>query len=323
MIEEILRSWPHEVREKITPILEHGIENYCASGSVQKTDSTNNKKPLAALDFDNTCIYGDITELAFFHLIKDRRFIFSDSFWEIIPEESGRNSIRENLEACRHLEEPDIENDLAYQRYRYGLHSVYFDIFKREGMSVASRFAARAFCGFAPSELTALGRRIIVIEEAQPRHHAEIQDPDKNGPALYSRRGLRINTMMRDLILALQICGIETVLVTGSLTYLVASYAQQLGIRVDEILGTHLEYGEDGKFTDRLIEPAPIFETKVEAIHSKYGHSPVIAIGDSRWDVPMLACADKARIFISHNDDPPPDEIQSLGASIIKMPPCP
>lgn len=304
MYGSLLSGWTPEIREAL----------------LEQLNDTSGEKKIAALDFDNTCIYNDISETAFFHLIRDRGFAFTEAFWEAIPKNCGRDDIRANFEASRTIPYPDALEDLAYRRYRYGFQRLYFRILETEGVGVAFRFAGRVFAGLTPGELVEVGRTVIEREEANPRGEVEIEDPDGAGPPVTVRRGLRINPLLKDAILAFSLSGVEVYLVTGSASYLVAPYAQRLGIGLSRIIGTSLEREADGTFSNRLIEPAPTYQTKVDAVQTYIGRAPNIVIGDSQWDGPMMSISLGPKIFVRHGTHAIPDEVAALNPLVQ---PCP
>ena len=316
MFQSILTDWSEEIRDALTPILERGL-------AVLKNGADPAARPLATLDFDNTCIYNDITETTFYHLIRDRGFAFTESFWDAIPEYCGRDLIRDNFEASRHVPLPAAFDDRSYMRYRYHFHAIYFHIYEREGVEIAFRFAARVFAGLTPGRLVDAGRRVIAAEEARPHGHTEILDPDGGHPPLIVHRGLRINSLMRDMILALHLSGVETVLVTGSARYLAAPYAQRIGLPIEDIIGTTLEMDPDGTFSNRVEEPTPVAGTKIDAIRARFARPPDIAIGDSQWDIPMMSMCRGVTIFVQQETKPLPQGAEAVNPLVQRLPPFP
>ena len=316
MFKRILSDWSSEIRDALDPILARGIE-------VLRNNGHASERPLATLDFDNTCIYNDITEAAFYHLIRGRGFAFTEDFWEGIPEEYGRNLIRESYEASRHIPLPEALENISYKRYRYHFHAIYFKTYEREGADVAFRFAARVFAGMTPGDVVDAGRRVIAAEEARPYGQTEIHDPDGELPPLTAHRGLRINALMRDMILSLHLSGVETVLVTGSPRYLAAPYAQRIGLPIEDIIGTGLHVRPDGTFSNQVVEPSPVAGTKIDAIRARFQRPPDIAIGDSQWDIPMMSICTGVTIFVLQADKSLPPGADSVHPLVQRLPPFP
>lgn len=305
----LLRQWNPAVQDAFVPVLEKGL---AWLRNCQDPD----KRPLATFDFDNTCIYNDITEATFFHLIRERRFSFKPAFWDTIPEKYGKREIQESLQACRDIPSSTIYDHPIYQRYRYLMQGVYLELEKNEGVDVAFKFSTEAFAGLTPAELVEIGQWVIGIEEATPKHIHAIHDPEGKGKPYTVRRGIRINPLVRDAILALQLAGVETVIVTASPRFLVAPYTQRLGVPFQTVLGSDLELEPTGEFSNRLVTPAPIYRSKVEAIRHHFRRDPDMAFGDSQWDGPMLEACTGPKVFMRHNGYTLPEAIQNLNPYI-------
>lgn len=94
---------------------------------------------------------------------------------------------------------------------------------------------------------------------------------------------------MRELVQRLQKSGTEVWAVSSTNLWVIRAGMRYFGIAEDKILAATVEI-ENGLVTDRLLR-IPTGPGKTTAIRDSIARIPDVALGNSRWDVEMLALA--------------------------------
>jgi HAD superfamily phosphoserine phosphatase-like hydrolase len=94
---------------------------------------------------------------------------------------------------------------------------------------------------------------------------------------------------MRELVRRLQDSGTEVWAVSSTNLWVIRAGMKHFGIAEGRILAATVEV-ENGRVTDRLLR-VPTGTGKTKAIRDSIGRNPDVALGNSRWDVEMLALA--------------------------------
>jgi phosphoserine phosphatase len=130
------------------------------------------------------------------------------------------------------------------------------------------------------------------------------------------RRGvLGIRPALRELVWALHRFGWEVYVVSASPEVLVQTAAERLGIHPHRALGMRPTLTAGGRFARPIVEPIPFREGKLQRLLHASGRSPTLAIGDSEFDLPLLAGA-RHGLLIDRNDPAVRAAAQSIGAWI-------
>ncbi|MBX7116718.1 MAG: haloacid dehalogenase-like hydrolase [Myxococcaceae bacterium] len=99
----------------------------------------------------------------------------------------------------------------------------------------------------------------------------------------------RVFHYVRPLLKALEGLGLHSYVVSASPVWAVIPGAKALGIAPERVVAVSSEV-EQGVLTDRLLRPIPCGEGKVHALKAR-GVEPVLAVGNSELDLPMLRYA--------------------------------
>ena len=84
--------------------------------------------------------------------------------------------------------------------------------------------------------------------------------------------------------------------------HIVKALARRAGFPEERVLGIELQL-QGGRYTDRVVEPAPIDDGKLEIFLDTVGRSPVLAIGDSMTDFDLLENCEGVSIAIDNGDE--------------------
>lgn len=261
-----------------------------------------------AFDCDKTLVAGDIGEASFARLLSQGRVLSCDEWWAPLPaaEASALRPAYER-EAAR----------VAVERARGGepepLNAALFDHIWSAYESLCARdiregylFAARCFTGYLPQEAAALAAEMVEEALASPVTSGE-------GPCL----GVRPRPAMRALVSALEGVGVEVWVVSSSQELFVERLVtQELGVRAGRVIGVGFELDARGALSARPVEPCPIEEGKRARFLETFGEPPLVMVGDSRYDLPLMRVS-AGGVFVDHGRADLRAEAEALGALMI------
>jgi len=221
----------------------------------------------AVLDFDGTCIEGDIGEAVFFYMCENG-LLRND---RMLGDRGGR------------LGKPEY-------------HERVFNRFHRLTNNVrnASLFAYAALAGYNPAEVRDIFNRTLEYE-GQEIGSRELFDREISN-------GIRVREDVKDLILRLGDIIIPSYVVTASAQILVEFMLDKYFSDCScSCLGITSEQEVDGVFTDRIIGPVTVLGGKVQGIktHISTDQRPILGAGDSPNDEPMLEYS-KVRLVVGN-----------------------
>ena len=216
----------------------------------------------AVFDFDNTCIFNDITEATLHYLSKNNLL-------------KDRNLLGEGFAL------------LPSEAYSEAVFNHYYKLLDAKQVKGAYEFIGTILSGFSVDEIGLLMKNVTDFEGS------EITDYQLFGRKI--AKGIKPREQVVTLIEILKRGGIKVWFVTASLEALVKEYLKNLILDVDVIGVKPIIVGR--KFTTQLEKPLPIIEGKVECIKKRIDATkiPVLGVGDSMNDLPMLEyCETKA-----------------------------
>jgi HAD superfamily phosphoserine phosphatase-like hydrolase len=212
----------------------------------------------AVFDFDNSCIVNDIQEATLAYLCK--------------------NSLLKN----QRLAQAPFADKEAYNREVF----LGYDKLLEEGqMKEAYIYAVRTMAGFSRSEIERLVSDVI-------RSEGEILGT-QNLFGIDVAKGLSVRPEVKMLMESLLAAGCSVYVVTAS-SEEVVHFALKIW-NFPEVVCIGVRNTESGGvFTDAIEEPTPIIERKVDCIKKfiSADKKPVLAVGDSMNDLPMLEYAE-------------------------------
>lgn len=290
----------------LTPALEHIRALASSSPAAGRAPD----HPLrVAFDCDKTLVAGDIGEAAFARLISQGRVRSLDAWWAPLPAEEARalrpayerEAARIAAERARGGEPEPLNARLFGDLW--GSYERLCALNIREGYL----FAARCFTGYTPREAAALAAEQVEEALSSPVTAGE-------GPCL----GVRPRPAMRALVAALEGEGLEVWVVSSSHEALVTPLVtRELGVPSGRVIAVGFELdAESGLLSPSPVEPCPIEEGKRTRFLEQLGAPPLLMVGDSRYDLPLMR-ASAGGVFVDHGRAVLRAEAEELGALII------
>lgn len=250
------RSDPRRPRDIISVLetLEKAIEQRLASHAGEPFGAAHDR-PFAVFDFDNTCIINDIGEATFAYLC-------------------GHGLLRDR----KLLGEEDNSPEYHARVFR-----TYHGLLEQKKHRAAYMLCARTFSGFTPGEAEAAA--LAAITEEGVRIGSKIVYD------VHIERGLAPKRKTLELMEFLRKKGVRIWIVSASAEPAVRAAARHFGVEA-EVLGVRCAR-KDNMFTSELEEPIPMFEGKAKCIRTYIDstRAPLLAVGDSMNDLPMLEAA--------------------------------
>lgn len=251
--------------------------------------------PVAAIDFDNTCIRGDIGRAFYDHMVTERKIRFNDEIFQALPGDK-RNNIKAAWKKLEKLPAGKQTGSLELQTFRKLMHQAYWSLCYNTPPEKCFPWQVRFYAGYSPDDLYSMAENVMEAELRKPLGSEPIKaGPEDQAPAITST-GIRIHQEIHGLIALLQKRGFDVWIISAGPEWVVEGAARRFGVKPDRVIGMRAKL-EDGKLTSE-IEPPPTFRKgKVEAIQKFIGRKPLLAVGDSWTDAEMLEYADHALLI--------------------------
>lgn len=260
------------------------------------------KPPLAVFDCDNTLIHHDVGEAMMRYMITRRKLNTDRGFWQhLVPERLGRDALNAAYKAVAGRADSEVRDTAAYRRYRAGMLGVYHTLLETEGHDAAYSFAVKMLRGQHERTVADLCEEVLDYELDRPLAQEDVP-PGPPFAGMVIPSGIRVYHEMVELIGALESQGFQTWIVSASNAYIVKALARRIGFPEERVLGVELQ-SQGGRYTDRIIEPSPVGEGKLEMFLDLVGRSPVLVAGDSRNDVELFENCDDTCLFIDKGGD--------------------
>jgi len=266
------------------------------------------RPPLAIFDCDGTLIHHDVGEAMMRFMITRRKLNTDRGFWQhLVPDRLGRDALNAAYKAVAGRQDNEVHDTAAYRRYRAGMMGAYHTLLETEGHDAAYSFAVRMLRGQLERTVTDLCEEVLEYELGRPLGQEDIaHGPPFSG--LVVPTGIRVYIEMVELIGALENQGFQTWIVSASNIYVVKALARRIGFPEERVLGVEL-MTQGGRYTDRIIEPSPVGEGKLEMFLDLVGRSPVFVAGDSMNDLELMENCDDTCLVIDKGGD---DEILGI-----------
>ena len=239
-------------------------------------------RPVAAFDFDQTCIEGDLG--AQFHLELSRRRAYA-----LEPESPLRALLRETPEA-EQLVSLLQERDPPAAQLTAELACLYTRVLRARGSFEAAAWAPLLHAGLLEADLAALAERVWAELTQAPSEPCTERCQD--GVAVGWTRGLRVRPKMVELIGLLEGAGVEVRIVSQTNVWALRPAMASLGLASDRAVGSRCEVA-GGMIQPLLVLPTTYREGKVACHRAAAGEGAVllVAAGDSENDLALLGAA--------------------------------
>lgn len=266
-----------------------------------KNAATDRTHPLAVFDLDNTCIRNDVGEAVFHHLVDHFRLPFGSALFDHIGAQYHSGAIAELVGALRECPAAVRLLHPLYPAYRRLMLGAYYERLTREGPAAAYPWIVQCMAGMEEAQVIAANREAIARELATPIGTERINTAAGDPFPLTLARGLRPFPEMTALFRELHAAGFTLGIISASSRWAVAEMIRACEWPVHFSVGIAVEVAA-GQLTDTLIAPVPCGAGKVAALQADQTQAPVLVVGDSRNDFPLLAEATACAIWIDHGD---------------------
>ncbi|MCB1189522.1 MAG: HAD-IB family phosphatase [Leptospiraceae bacterium] len=235
---------------------------------------------LAAFDFDNTLIKGDLGEAVMLSLLENGLQKLDKNF-EI--------HFRDRLNAKRLWDEKDTFQeeltDYIWTEYQYLMES--------QGLEVAYRWSSFLFSGWTKAELQSITRTVW-----------------------NSKLKNNVYTEMYELIRFLLQNNWQAYIITASPTWVIQEVIEEFNLPGEHVLGMNLKLNDLGVATEEIIEPFTYGKGKVECLSKVCNEQPDLSFGDSENDLPLLKSAKLKGILIDKGNPALVKQCEDIGCLI-------
>jgi phosphoserine phosphatase len=108
---------------------------------------------------------------------------------------------------------------------------------------------------------------------------------------------VQLHEQVVELVRATHAAGHRAWLVTGGSVWVGRAVAIRVGIAADRVIGVE-SVMEDGRLTDQIIEPVSAGAGKVVAWTQRNDTRPLLTLGDSRHDLPLMAASELGGVLV-------------------------
>jgi phosphoserine phosphatase len=252
-------------------------------------------RPAAALDFDNSCIRGDVGETLHHHLCDELGYALDGQFWDVLDPEDGRDRLRAVWTAFK-----GGEGDLP-DSFRDDLSAVYARRFLRLGRRSVYGWAASMHAGMRPEEVAEAARANVLRHKSLPVTRL-LRGTTPDGLELSRSQGMRSRPAVQRWVNEMDAAGIGVWVVSATNIWAVTWAAEhELGVPSSRVIGNACEV-QDGRITARPVHPVIYKEGKLQAFRAATGVDPVFAIGDTSSDEALLRHSQGLSLLVDRGD---------------------
>lgn len=252
-------------------------------------------RPYAALDFDGTCIRGDVGEMLHYFLVEQLRYAFDGGFWDAVDGADVPAAARERY---GQVGRAGLLQDWQWQT---DVIAVYARRFARLGQRETYGWAASMHAGMTSDEVGAAARELLLLEKG--RACAADRRVTSDGLPVTLHRGIRSRPLVQDWVRRLESAGVPTWVVSATNVWAVSQAAEQeLGVPAERVIGNRCEL-EGGRVTLRRCEPVVMREGKVQALQERLAERPVWSMGDTWSDAALLGYASELAVLLDRGDE--------------------
>jgi phosphoserine phosphatase len=181
----------------------------------------------------------------------------------------------------------------------------YFDQIASGAVVKACADIVRLFAGYTPEEARGMARATFEAEFSSAIGTRRLGGRDLPRGARFIRESV-------DLLGALSELHFDVWVVSGSNKWSVEPVFTRFGIPPERIIGIDLEV-HDGLLTDRAEAPVPIRAGKIDALRRYTSVVPLMAVSDSKNDIPLLLHSAGLRIRINSRKRDTADFFRTAG----------
>ena len=283
---------------KWTPEVREAIDKFIAEKGKGAKGYDPAKPPVAVLPWSDALVSGDPAELVFLKMTANADFKFSDSWWEIIPVERGRQPARAAYEQFVTLSTSVWRQQPDYMRYRKRMLESYLGLCRGVGRKECRSYLARLFAGWREDEATDYARAALAEEKARLGGREEIPEEEGDKAPLKARRGLRLLPHMRDLAAKLRAAGIDVWVIDDVPQPVLVASTGDYGIDPSRVSG--VKNAPDGsRMSAAVLKPVPTRGGKTEALQAAVGRPADLVLGRDSADAELMAFGLGLRIALS------------------------
>lgn len=235
---------------------------------------------VAAFDFDNTLIKGDLGEEVMFYLIRNGLEHFKGQFENYFRDKEKASVVWKKKNTNK-----DDFVDFILDEYKYLYHN--------RSLEEAYRWSSFLFSSWSQIELQNISKRIWQQKLKQ-----------------------NIYLEMWELIRFLNQKNWKVYIITASPTWVIQAIIADFHLPKNHVYGMNVELDKDNKTTPDIIEPFTYGIGKVKTMHNIIGKNSDLCFGDSINDIPLLESANLKGILIDRGDQELSKKASEIGCYI-------
>lgn len=248
---------------------------------------------VAAFDFDNTLVRGDLGHRFFFEVLEKLLLNENDpGLGRVLSAGDRSDRLLNMLKEARTGRVTNLE-------FQSAALTLYHDLLDQGGPLLAYPWATQILSGLQESLVRKLARDLIQEQITHPFEYRPVSYGD--GLETIDFWGLRLIEEMESLLREVAAVGFQVHILTGTCQLLVEEFVDLLKLPVFRVHGMQVEI-DQGRLTDRLDLPVTYGEGKLELIRERIGKRPLLVAGDGPNDLAMLQYSSGLSLFFGRTD---------------------
>lgn len=257
--------------------------------------------PLAVLDWDGTCIYGDVSDAVYHALCESLALRFdAPDLWEWFHETRHADEIRAAYDEYARARTPHNAHRLRYvlEHARYRMHVGYeFDD------TEAWAWDTGAFIGWTEEAAREFSRQVIARELARPLAMETLTFDGYD--AVQLARGLRIHQAMRELVAQMHNQSWDVWIISATPRWEVEAFAERFDIPPTRVVAMQRVVDANGCITREVSPPVSYDIGKWNAYKQFISPTrrPLFIAGDGAGDWMMLQNSAEVRLLVNPKNE--------------------
>ncbi|OGR85192.1 MAG: hypothetical protein A3J74_00385 [Elusimicrobia bacterium RIFCSPHIGHO2_02_FULL_57_9] len=171
----------------------------------------------------------------------------------------------------------------------------------KAGRKECRSYLTKLLRGFSEEEVAAYAKNVLKQEAGLPLGQDLLHESPEDEEAVWIARGLRLVPEMLDLARLLLDAGFEVWISDMEPQPVLEAAIEACGLKPARAAGIQ-QSPLRGKLSGKVTEPVPIRGGKTEAIVSKTGREPLLALGGSSDDLDLMNYGSGVRVWLDRGD---------------------